>query len=141
MITLNPAKLKQNGFLVKTANYPARPKGADIALVQWIEEQVITQSTDFLINPRYWILEWEKLTGSYIPEQHIKSLPKKITSLVHGGRGEGIVGYEWDYLPVLNDAGKEISYPSERLVQDFVDMGLKFYILDDSILKKASAAR
>ena len=39
------------GFLQNTMDYPSRPDEREIREIQWIEEQVLSRSTDFLHAP------------------------------------------------------------------------------------------
>lgn len=136
MITLGPIPCDE--FRVDAGCYSNAPSGREQDQIRWIEKQIITQSNDFLQNPEWFIDQWEELTGETMPQRYTSEIPMQIRQLVFGGKGEGIRGYDFGFLPVLDSKGKKVSYPQERLVSDYKRRGQCVYILKDSILKSIS---
>ena len=129
-------------FRVNAYDYENNPSATDVVKIRLIEQEIINKTSDFLSDPAWHINEWEELTGEAMPEQYLKDIPTEISGFLYDGKTPNRmkrVGYTLSYLPVMK-GGKVVSYPEDRMVEDFTSAHHRVYILKDDLYKKLVAA-
>ena len=126
-------------FKLITAEYKSNPSATAAARIQWIENEIVNRTTEFLADPTWYINEWEQLTEEDIPTQYTEGFALEISGLLSsGGKRKHIAGYAMTLLPLVDVKGNPVIYPEDRLVEDFLKHNQKVYILNDSILKQVT---
>ena len=105
--------------------------------LQYIEQLIIDQSAEFLVDPEYWIEQWESLSGEDMPNQYIRDLPREITGTNAVVNKNSRTFYFYRFLPVINQEGDRIQYPSDRQVFNHKSV----YILQDNLVEALSLTK
>ena len=105
--------------------------------LQYIEQLIVDQSTEFLSDPEYWIEQWESLSGEDIPSKYIQDLPKEITGTNAVVNKNSRTFYFYRFLPVINKKGDRIKYPNDRQVFNHKSV----YILQDNLMEALSISK
>ena len=80
-------------FLIDATEYPSRPSRKVADTIRHYEREIIRRTDAVLHEPQLYVNEWERLTGSVMPDQYTNDIPEVITSPVYGGKGKGIESY------------------------------------------------
>lgn len=120
--------------------YRAKPDPDASQRIKWIEYSVVNRTEDYLMDPSWFIGEWEDLTGEEFPEVYTRGFPEEIKGFLTGGKGRGRVDLAFSILPILDHKGNPIEYPKERLCKQYLEHGVEVYILNDSVFKELVAA-